>query len=263
MRTRLRLLGTTLWLRYARLTSGDAKVSEFVKRFDGYVLAESDYGMNPCAMRAWADGVCSVSEGMVDRVESRVPGTKYVCAISALLTPSRLSGPASRRLLAAYIVEATEGVRTWHFPDSGRSHASTDDCEPCRWDDSERLGSRGDFLGFLAILVLMREAMARNAVGDFQKHATNMYQALPAIIRLPWVLPDSDRLVWCIEQFLEEHRESVVLLWRIKTQIGTVRRVTDVGSRGDGSKASQLKCFFPECVPLKRLAKASRGVTSR
>ncbi len=206
MRTAVRILGTRLWWRHTCYISGDTSHEAFIRRFNDYASPRSGCGLDRRSLRAWDKGLQSVSQGIVHRVESRVPGTKFVYAIVALLTPKRLSASRARGALADNVTITPDGTFAWRFPPV---HAAGNVDAPPKtylWSASEQLASRRDFLGILAILVLLREAMARSDFGSFKIHAEQLYLALPDVIRLLWVKPDTDLLLQCIEHAIGRFR---------------------------------------------------------
>lgn len=190
VRTPARILATRLWWRHALHVTKDPSHEAFLQRFSSYTLLASGYGLEPRSLMAWERGRCCVSEGTVRRVENRVPGTKHVFLLGCLLEPKRhLSAPEARRLISDYTCVNSSGAILWRFPDDVKRNVCGD--LPLAWNDSELLAQRGDVFGLLAILALLREAMAAwSSHDDAQRHVKNLYRALPSVLRLPWVMPD-------------------------------------------------------------------------
>lgn len=199
MRTALRILATRLWWRHAFQMSGAATHAEFVRKFDCYASPKTGYGMDPRLLRAWETGKRYVSRGIVHRVESRVPRTCYVFALAALLDSRRLSAPAAGRLMENYFLTRPDGSRIWRLPCDKPGEVDEGPVSVA-WNDSVTLATRGDFLGLLAILVLLRQSMAHTQLKRVRKHAKCLYTALPTVSKIEWVLPDIDLLLQCIEQ---------------------------------------------------------------
>ncbi len=202
MRTALRILATRLWWRHAFLLSGAATHAEFVRRFDCYASPKTGYGMDPRLLRAWETGKRYVSRGIAHRVESCIPGTCYVFALAALLDPRRLSAPAACRLMENYFFARPDGSRVWRLPSSKPGAVANDEVVSIAWDDSVTLATRGDFLGLLAILVLLRQSIPHTQIHRAQRHAKCLFAALPSVTKMEWVLPDVDLLLQCIEQMM-------------------------------------------------------------
>lgn len=202
MRTALRILATRLWWRHAFQLSGAATHAEFVRRFDCYASPKTGYGMDPRLLRAWETGKRYVSRGIVHRIESRVPGTRYVFALAALLDSRRISAPAAGRVVQDYFFTRPDGSRVWRLPCDKPSEVVNEGSVSIAWDDSVTLAIRGDFLGLLAILVLLRQSMAHTQLERVRKHAKYLYAALPSVSKVEWVLPDIDLLLQCIEQMM-------------------------------------------------------------
>lgn len=200
MRTALRILATRLWWRHAFQMSGATTHAEFVRKFDCYASPKTGYGMDPRLLRAWEAGKRYVSRGIVHRVESRVPRTRYVFALVALLDSRRISAPAAGRLMENYFFTGPDGSRIWRLPSGKQDAVANKGPDSIAWDDSATLATRGDFLGLLAILVLLRQSMAHAELKCVRKHAKCLYAALPTVSRIEWVLPDIDLLLQCIEQ---------------------------------------------------------------
>jgi len=202
MRTALRILATRLWWRHAFQLSGAATHAEFVRRFDCYASPKTGCGMDPRLLRAWETGKRYVSRGIVHRVESRVPRTSYVFALAALLESRRLSAPAACRAMEAYFCTRPDGSRVWQLPYDKLGNVANEGPVSIAWDDSGTLATRSDFLGLLAILVLLRQSMAHTQLSQVRNHAKYLYAALPSVARIEWVLPDIDLLLQCIEQMM-------------------------------------------------------------
>lgn len=200
MRTAARVLATRLWIRHALLCSCAGTHEQFISLFDRYASPRTGYGLDPRLLRDWKAGRRYVSAGMVHRVESCVPGTKYVYATSKLLGLKKLSAPGARRAIPEFVTTSATGQRVWCFGVLGNRSARGDEPESYAWKDSSALAERTDFAGFVAILTLLRETMAV-VLGDDkpEDHATALYTILPAVLRLPWVQPDADLLLQCIE----------------------------------------------------------------
>lgn len=202
MRTALRVLTTRLWWRHAFQLSGAATHVEFIRMFDCYASPTTGCGLDPRLLRAWETGKRYVSRGIVHRVESRVPGTRYVFALAALLDSRRISAPAAGRLMENYFLARPDGSRIWRLPYDKLGEVADEGPVSIAWNDSVRLATRGDFLGLLAILVLLCQSMAHSQVERVRKHAKCLYSALPSVSKIDWVLPDIDLLLQCIEQMM-------------------------------------------------------------
>lgn len=200
MRTAARVLATRLWIRHALLCSCTDTHRQFVDLFDRYASPSTGIGLDPRLLHDWEAGQRYVSAGMVHRVESCVPGTKYVYATSKLLGLKKLSAPGARRAIPEFVTTSATGQRVWCFGVLGNRSARGDEPESYAWKDSLALAERADFAGLIAILVLLREAMATPFYDrTLDRHATALCTMLPALLRLPWVRPDADLLMQCIE----------------------------------------------------------------
>lgn len=202
MRTVERILGTRLWYRYALLKSGAGCQRGFIDRFERFASSRSGYGLDPRRVCDWAVGRQPVSKGMVQRVESEVPGTKDVFAIASLLMPKALSAPAVERVVRHLYVIEPDGGRYWMLPSIGASGASDDRTTPCVWEDAASLVLRGDFSGLLAILALLRMSVARSELEQIGHYAQHLYAVLPSVSRFSWVRPDVDLLLQCVEDMM-------------------------------------------------------------
>lgn len=262
------ILGTRLWWRHALAVSGDACLTDFIERFSAYASPVTGIGLDPRLVRAWASGRRSVSRGMIQRVESEVPGTSHVFTIVPLLHPRRMSALAVRRLMAEHAVTAHDGRLFWRFP---RERSS--DVPLPLWDDSEALVDRGDFFGLLGLLALIREALAR-----FDPHTLNicthrLYRILPVVLRCPWVRPDVDLLLTCIETMLAEVRSfpvRVAVNWdTFRTAINSPNRNTPDSLVHIGPYVHWKPRPFPllgeEVTPWRygRVSKPSKAVAAK
>ncbi len=202
MRTAERILGTRLWYRHALYVSGTATRDEFTRKFEFFASPETGYGLDPRLLRAWEVGRRYVSEGVVHRVDSQVPGTKSVFSVATLLKPRRLSAPAAVRAARDLYGAPSDGSRLWRLPHAVAFECADGEATAYAWTDSSSLASRGDFLGFLAILTLLRESIACADIHRVKQHAQDLYATLPAVSRLGWVRPDVDLLLQCIEDMM-------------------------------------------------------------
>lgn len=103
--------------------------------------------------------------------------------------------------MAEHTTVTSDGRLCWMPPDMSPSSTSLSP-----WDDSKTLADRGDFFGLLGLLALMREASAQ-----FDLHALNicahrLYRTLPVVLRCPWIKPDVDLLLECIDTMLAKVR---------------------------------------------------------
>lgn len=199
MRTAERILGTRLWYRHAFYVSGAVNRSAFIRKFECFASPKTGYGLDLRLLCDWEAGKRSVSEGIVHRVDSQVPGTKDVFAIATLLKPKRLSAPAAGRAVQNLYVTQPDGRRFWILPYAGAPKTAGDEATSYTWDDSASLASRGDFPGFLAILTLLRESVACSDFHRVARYARDLYVTLPSVSRLKWVRPDIDLMLQCIE----------------------------------------------------------------
>lgn len=195
MRTELRILATRLWVRHAWQASGDTKTVAFIDRFDAYASPQGDDGLKRTQLSEWWRGKRYVSETWVNRFEQAIPGTKWVHAIGTLLTPNRLSANAARGTVSQFFVTEPNNERRWIMLYDGAP-------SPTEWEDSSALALRGDFFGFIAILVLVREAFACLDYDRLCQHLADLYKLLPSIARIDWVRPDVDLLIQCIESMM-------------------------------------------------------------
>ncbi|WP_189442458.1 hypothetical protein [Rhodanobacter panaciterrae] len=80
----------------------------------------------------------------------------------------------------------------WRFPGSPSGYYNA------LPNDSSALASRGDLWGFIAIVALVRQAEIQ---GDELSHlllSMDMYRALPAALKLPWIAPSTELLQECV-----------------------------------------------------------------
>lgn len=189
MRSARHTLATKLWLRHALFLTGDVTSASFISRFHDFQLEESGCGIDPRSMRAWQRGRYGVSPGLLQRVESKVPGTKYVYSLASLLDPRVLSASAARNLVLDLFTQGgPEWEPKWRFGPANQGQAEY------AWDASELLSRRADFQGFIAVLVLVRESMAACSPESYNRHLLSLTAALQHVTKLSWVKADSSSL---------------------------------------------------------------------
>ena len=101
------------------------------------------------------------------------------------------------------------------------------------WLDSESLVARGDFLGFLSVLALLRESVAVSDFSGTARHVKEVYTMLPSVAALDWVLPDIDLLLQCMEDMRRGFRwfpSAVVVDWNLFRE-----RLLNVSCGDDGA----------------------------
>jgi hypothetical protein len=201
MRTAWRILGTRLCIRYALWASQTAGFEEFICRFDCFASPKTGCGLDPRLLHAWDAGKRYISGGLVHRIDSQVAGTKIVYTIATLLQQQGLSAPAVRRVVKP-IYAQIEGTRLWKLPCLDVPGAADVVTASYGWADLPSLVSRGDFLGFLAILALLRESVAIRDLDCVRRYARGIYAILPSVCRICWVRRDVDLLLQCIEDMM-------------------------------------------------------------
>jgi len=154
---------------------------------------------------SWKSGRRSVSIGVAHRIESQIANTEYVLAVSKLLSPGHLTAPDARKAVRSFYVEQPDGTRCWALPPPGGPLAPHGEVARYAWDDSTALALRGDFPGLLAIMVLLREAVAGREFLRSRQFAEDLFTALPYVCREQWVRPDVDLLLQCIEEMMYGH----------------------------------------------------------
>ncbi|WP_146217376.1 hypothetical protein [Dyella sp. AtDHG13] len=203
MSSAARILGTRLWLRLVLAMLGITKASKLVDELDKpYSQLNFAYGIDRRGPESWEKGKAAVWTRTAHRVESRVPNTEYVLGIYRLLSPGALSAPAALRAVQGLYRQQIDGEKSWALPPPGFFRPPSVEVVFYAWEDSASLARRGDLLGFLAILALLRTAVARSEFQRSAELAIHMYTALPSVCRLAWVRPDIDLLLQCIEDMM-------------------------------------------------------------
>jgi len=175
-------------------------------------------GIDSRLMDAWGEGTRYVSDGMVHRVGSQIPGTALVFAVATLLRQRHVSGVAAQRAVQELFVTDAYGCRSWRLRPTHASCEKNGSVDEYAWIDSPALSARGDFLGFLAVLALLREAVAIRDNDRAAQHARDLYAMLPSVVAIVWVLPDVDLLLQCLEDMKQGLRwmcASVAIDWQL------------------------------------------------
>jgi hypothetical protein len=195
-----RIFWSQCWLDYSYLRSQVTSQAAFAR-----LLMTQDDFEPPRILRDWRSGRHSAHPTSVLEIDKRLPERTswlYFLPIVQLLTPRKWTVPYVRGLLAPYCIKTMHGELTWKFPNDAELAEQGGLTYIRAWDDTTRLYERGDICGFMAILGLLRYAEAR---GDIDRHCTysrDLYRAIPAIAREPWLRPRIDVLLELIERVL-------------------------------------------------------------
>lgn len=195
-----RVFWTQCWLDYSYLRSQVPSQAAF-----GRLLMTPDDFEPPRIVRDWRAGRHAAHPQSVLDVDKRLPERTswlYFLPIVQLLTPRKWTAPYVRGLLAPYWVKMPNGELTWKFPNDPELADGNRLTYIRAWDDTIRLRERGDICGFMAILGLVRLAEARNDFNRHTEYARDMYRAIPAIAREPWLQPRIDVLLEFIERIM-------------------------------------------------------------
>jgi len=186
--TSWRKLRGAIWLDHAQWKSGlDDKA--FAERYIQRGRSESNLVVK------WRAGVTLPSRSSATALERQLPGTAamFNLPLYELLADQPLPPAFVARMIRSVRKENEYGWE-WNFPGVASRRFST------RPDDSEVLVSVGDIWGLTAVIALVRQAEIR---GDGLSHielCKDMYRALPAVLKLPWVAPSAKLLQNCINQ---------------------------------------------------------------
>lgn len=203
MLTAARILGTRLWYRHLLSRLAITKSSKLLDALDASSSKwNSAYGIDERGPPSWECGEKSVSMGIARRVESQIVNTEYVLIVSVLLSPCALTAPAARRAVQRFYFQQLDDTRLWELPPPGLPPASCGEVVRYAWEDSASLALRGDFPGLLAILALLREAVAGRDFARSRQFAQDLYTALPSVCGQAWVKPDVDLILQCIEEMM-------------------------------------------------------------
>ena len=207
MRTAVRILATRLWYRHVLLhVTPEPSVKALISLFADFSTVHSGAGLDRRLVLRWATGETYVGGGHIRRVESRLPGTEIVYSIATLLRPGALSRGRAIAAVAALTEPVASGCRGWALPALGAIASEAGDLSRFAWGDSAGLASRRDFLAFLAVLALLRQAASARSFDDVRRHATNLIEMLPEVASLGWVRPDVDLLLQCLGDLMSGPR---------------------------------------------------------
>ena len=211
-----RVVWSQCWLDYSYLRSQQASHAAFAR----LLMTDEDFEP-PRIVRDWRAGRHSAHPDSVLAVDKKLPERTswlFFLPMVRLLTPRKWTVPYLRGLLAPYCVKNAHGELTWRFPNDAQLREQGRLTYFRSWDDTTRLMERGDICGFMAILGLVRLAEAQRDMDRHYTFSKDLYRALPAIAREPWIQPRIDDLLELIEAVMRRMVWSV-LAYRVKWNV--------------------------------------------
>ncbi len=217
--------------KYPRVT----KAKELRTRVSlAYALHETGLGLNAFAKKylshhegrsglvyKWIQGR-SLTNRSVMRLDSRIPGIAGVHGLPLyeLLEDRPISLARVKRLLDVYRGRSSSFI-PWIFPNDDELKVQGRYVPVSVRQDSSRLFMRGDIYGFTAIVGLVREAEAKGNSEEHLLYCADMYRALPAVARIPWIAPHLDLLSACVQ---DVHARSLFSLMMLGVNWDIIRR---------------------------------------
>lgn len=198
-----RRLRGRLWFSYV-LHSQEWDVNEFA---DQGIRNSLDYHR---LVPKWESGKLVPDYTSAKELEADRPGTiwAFELPLFPLLANKELSVREIWRLMRPYMTG--ESLPYWSFPnDKTRDHEIT-----ILKEDSQGLFQQGDIYGFMAILSLVRESETLRDTDMHLAHLANLFRAVPAIGKLPWIKPHVPLLRECLE-IISSRRPSALVDIRV------------------------------------------------
>lgn len=195
-----RTFWTQCWLDFSYCCSQVQSHAAFSRQLMG-----ADDDEPPRTVRDWRAGRHSADRQSVVDVDQKLSICTvwlYLLPMVSLLTLRKWSVPDVLELLAPYIVHNAYGELRWQFPNDEVLRENGRLPYPCAFDDTTHLVERGDICGFMAILGLIRLAEAQRDGDRHSAYSRDLYRAIPAIAREPWLQPRVDVLLDLIERVL-------------------------------------------------------------
>lgn len=154
----------------------------------------------------WASGELIPTGKSVRKLDKDYPDTAWVYQLPLfeLLANRRLAIPEIGRLMQPYTEK--HSLPYWSFPnDETRDHEIA-----IFKEDSQGLFQQGDIYGFMAILSLVRESETLLDPDIHLAHLANLFRAVPAIGKLPWIKPHIPLLRECLETIRSRRPSALV-----------------------------------------------------
>lgn len=187
------------WLDYA-MERSELSLELFAKKFIYRDRSRSNL------IQRWLTRTSVPSRRSAMAIDKMVPGTLEIfdSLLFRFLEDRAMSACAIVKLLAPYKAPSGSGYE-WSFPNDEELRAKQHWVPIALEFDTGGLARRGDIWGFIAILGLVRLAEARGEAVLHCEACMDMYRALPAMLKLPWLRAHVDLLKECLDQIT--HRE--------------------------------------------------------
>lgn len=201
-----RILQGLIWLAHAfHLSSMGPR--EFAAKYLGH------HKNNSTLIYKWLHGNTTPYPASVSQINKQLPGSGdiYHLPLFPLLAPRPISLGRVRKLLSIY-ENAGRVHYPWSFPNDTELHAQNRFVPVVARDDSVALFARGDLYGFTAIVGLVSEAEASGDAEAHWLHCANMFRALPAVARIPWIYPHYNRLRECVYAIYARNRTTQMII---------------------------------------------------
>jgi hypothetical protein len=194
LRSAARQLRGRAWLTNALQISGLSKV-EFGQQFVYRGRTRSN------VVDRWLQGDAIPKRHSALAVEKLLPGTLavYDYPLFAWLEDRPMSRREASKLLSPYR-QPEHSLIVWKLPNDEELRARRHWVPTLCIQDTHSLFCRGDFWGFQIIVGLVRLAEAEGSAESHWMGCEDMYRALPAALKEPWLRPHADLLCACIEQ---------------------------------------------------------------
>lgn len=151
----------------------DISLEEFSKRYNG----ENDDTRSPSR---WKKGTQYLKEGSLQKISSRLNYKSEVYHLPVFkLLEINITRREVKELLNEYIDK--NPLNTWKLPDI--QYEDYQGPYFAMKNSSDRLYQRGDIHGFMAILILVREAELNKDDTAHEMHIQNAYRAFPSFCR--------------------------------------------------------------------------------
>jgi hypothetical protein len=170
----------------------------------------------------WRSGKTLPSRLSAVAVDKYLPGTLEIfdSLLFRFLEDRAMSEKDVIKLLEPYKAPSGSSYE-WAFPNDWEPGVKRHWVPIALEFDTAALARRGDVWGFIAILGLVRLAEARGDAALHNEACMDMYRALPAMLKLPWLLLHVDLLKQCLHQIRERELFSTMMFdvdWDVITR---------------------------------------------
>lgn len=146
----------------------------------------------------WLMGVHLISPGSAERLQQGIRMMIPVFDLAELMKPRPMTIRRIERLMSAY-TQKFGNEKRWVFP-TGHPRLGRETCPNSYGrEDTHNLVARGDLFGFFAIVAAVRMEETDGDGIDHPVYTADMYRALPAILKIPWVAPSRQLLEECLD----------------------------------------------------------------